>query len=146
MATELSNIKELTIGELARETGCKIQTIRYYEHVGMLTQPLRTSGNQRRYSEAAATALRFIRHARDLGFSQDDVRQFLALSGRQEQPCTEADGIARRHLAEVRRKIAMLKGMERELVRMTTQCDQKTIAECRVIETLGDHGKCRGDH
>ena len=146
MTAEMNNINDLTIGELAHETGCKVQTIRYYEQMGMLPQPYRTSGNQRRYSEAAATTLRFIRHARDLGFSQDDVRQFLALSGRQDAPCIEADGIARRHLTEVRRKIAMLKGMERELVRMTTQCDQKTIAECRVIETLADHGKCRGAH
>lgn len=146
MAIELSDIRELTIGELAHETGCKVQTIRYYEQMGMLPAAPRTSGNQRRYSEAAATTLRFIRHARDLGFSQDDVRQFLALSGRQDAPCIEADSIARRHLIEVRRKIAMLKGMERELVRMTTQCDQKTIAECRVIETLADHGKCRGAH
>ncbi len=146
MATEISNIKELTIGDLAKATGCKIETIRYYEHIGMLTRPPRTAGNQRRYSQEAATALRFIRHARDLGFSQEDVRQFLALSDRKDAPCVEADEIARRNLTQVRRKIAMLKGMERELVRMTTNCDHGTIAECRVIETLGDHGKCHGDH
>lgn len=146
MAIDISNIKYLTIGELAQQTGCKVQTIRYFEQMGMLPEPPRTAGNQRRYSEAAATTLRFIRHARDLGFSQDDVRQFLAMSGRQDASCTEADAIARRHLVEVRRKIALLKGMERELVRMTSDCHQGTIAECRVIETLGDHGKCRGAH
>jgi DNA-binding transcriptional MerR regulator len=146
MATDISDIKYLTIGELAHETGCKAQTIRYFEQMGMLPEPARTAGNQRRYSEAAATTLRFIRHARDLGFSQDDVRQFLAMCGRQDAPCTEADAIARRHLIEVRRKIGLLKGMERELVRMTADCHQGTIAECRVIETLGDHGRCSGAH
>lgn len=146
MATKLNNINELTIGELARETDCKVQTIRYYEQMGMLAAPLRTEGNQRRYPAAAVTQLRFIRHARDLGFSQDDVRQFLSLSGKLDAPCVEADAIARRHLDEVRRKIAMLKGLEKELVRMTCDNHHGTIADCRVIETLGDHANCRADH
>lgn len=146
MATELNEIKDMTIGDLARATDCKVQTIRYYEQMGMLPAPMRTEGNQRRYAPEAVTRLRFIRHARDLGFSQDDVRQFLSLSGRQDAPCQEADAIARRHLEEVRRKIAMLKGLETELTRMTADCHHGTIADCRVIETLGDHSHCRHDH
>lgn len=141
-----NDIRDLTIGELAAETGCKVQTIRYYEENDILPQPPRTAGNQRRYSGAAVATLRFIRHARDLGFSLEDVRQFLAMSGRRDQSCVKADEIARRHLTEVRRKIAMLKGLERELVRMTTECDHTIVAECRVIDTLADHGKCRGRH
>lgn len=146
MAHESHEINELTIGELAKATETKVQTIRYYEQMGMLAAPLRTEGNQRRYPPAAVTQLRFIRHARDLGFSQDDVRQFLSLSGKQDAPCVEADAIARRHLDEVRRKIAMLKGLEKELARMTADCHHGTIADCRVIETLGDHSHCRADH
>lgn len=142
----ISKIRGLTIGDLAAATGCKVQTIRYYEENDLLPEPLRTAGNQRRYSETSVAALRFIRHARDLGFSLNDIRQFLGMSGRQDLPCNKADEIARGHLAEVRRKIAMLKGLERELVRMTTECDHKTLAECRVIETLADHGKCRSRH
>jgi DNA-binding transcriptional MerR regulator len=143
---ESSDINGLTIGALAAETGCKVQTIRYYEDNDILPPPLRTEGNQRRYSAATVTKLRFIRHARDLGFSLDDIRQFLAISGRRDQPCAQADDIARSHLVEVRRKISMLKGLERELVRMTAECGHKTVAECRVIETLADHGKCKGAH
>lgn len=143
---ESGEIRDLTIGELAVEAGCKVQTIRYYEENGILPQPQRTAGNQRRYSGAVVATLRFVRHARDLGFSLNDIRQFLAMSGRQDQPCTKADEIARGHLAEVRRKITMLKGLERELVRMTDECDHKTVAQCCVIETLADHGKCRTRH
>ncbi len=143
---DFKEIRDLTIGELATETGCKVQTIRYYEDNDLLPEPLRTAGNQRRYSAATVATLRFIRHARDLGFSLNDVRQFLAMSGRQDQPCGKADEIARGHVAEVRRKISMLKGLERELVRMTAECAHTTVAACRVIETLADHGKCRGRH
>jgi DNA-binding transcriptional MerR regulator len=143
---ELIEIRDLTIGELAQEAGCKVQTIRYYEENDILPKPVRTAGNQRRYSAAAVATLRFVRHARDLGFSLDDIRQFLAMSRRDNEPCAKADEIARGHLAEVRRKIAMLRGLERELVRMTAECDHKTVAECRVIETLADHGKCSSNH
>lgn len=139
-------IRDLTIGQLAGEAGCKVQTIRYYEENGILPKPIRTMGNQRRYSEKAVSTLRFVRHARDLGFSLDDIRQFIALSDREEESCAKADNIARDHLAEVRRKIAMLKGLERELVRMTSCCEHGTVAECRVIETLADHDKCSGSH
>lgn len=146
MATDINKINELTIGELAKATETKVQTIRYYEQMGMLPTAARTEGNQRRYTPETVTRLRFIRHARDLGFSQDDVRQFLSMSGKLDAPCVEADAIARRHLEEVRRKIAMLKGLEKELVRMTCDSHHGTIADCRVIETLGDHSHCRADH
>lgn len=144
--TNSIKIRDLTIGQLAAEAGCKVQTIRYYEENGILPKPIRTMGNQRRYSDKTVAILRFVRHARDLGFSLDDIRQFIALSDREEESCEKVDHIARDHLAEVRRRISMLKGLERELVRMTTSGKHGTVADCRVIETLADHGKCSGSH
>jgi DNA-binding transcriptional MerR regulator len=135
----------LSIGALADETATNIETIRYYEKLGILAKPSRTAGNQRRYPAAAVARLRFIRHSRELGFSLNAIRKLMDLSGRSNQPCAEADSIARAHLLEVERKIAMLNEMKTELEAMV-DCKRGTVARCRVIETLADHGKCKTHH
>ena len=136
----------LTIGDLARRTGCNIQTIRYYERIGLLAAPPRTEGGQRRYGPAAVQRLGFIRHARDLGFDIAAIRELIALAGEPDRPCADADRIAQAQLVSVKAKIAGLKLLQTELERMLHNCAHGTISDCRVVETLGDHALCNTAH
>lgn len=136
----------LTIGALSRESGCKVATIRYYEHIGLMPEPARSEGNQRLYEPQHLERLTFIRHARELGFPLEDIRDLLRLSGQPQASCAEADAIARRHLSTVRDRIARLRLLEAELERMTELCAVNRVAECRVIGVLSDHGKCTTRH
>ena len=126
----------LSIGELGRRAGTKVETIRYYERIGLLPAPARTEGNYRVYGEAALNRLSFIRRARDLGFSIEQVRDLLALSDRRDQSCATVDELTRAHLAEVERKIADLEALRRELSALLSQCRQGTISTCLIIEAL----------
>ncbi|QRM35259.1 helix-turn-helix domain-containing protein [Microvirga sp. VF16] len=135
----------LTIGELSRRTQVKIPTVRYYEQIGLLPQPARTDGQQRRYQQDEVNRLNFIRHARELGFGVEDIRELLDLSARPNQPCHQADSIARRNLEAVDRRLAQLSALRRELARMVEECQHGRICECRVIEVLADHAQCRHD-
>ncbi len=136
-----------SIGEVAKTTGVKVPTIRYYESIGLLSDPGRTSGNQRRYGHAEIDRLTFIRHARDLGFPLDAVRQLIRLSRHPEQSCADADRIAVGQLQAVRARIARLRRLESELERIAGCCSSGTaIGDCRVIEALSDHGKCASEH
>ena len=136
----------LPIGALAERTGTKVQTIRYYEQVGLLAEPVRSSGRQRLYQESDVARLAFIRHSRELGFSLDAIRQLLDLSDRPEQSCAQADSIASRQLKAVRDKIGRLRSLETELQRMVAECGHGCVAECRVIEVLADHDHCLTEH
>lgn len=136
----------ITIGELSRETGVKVPTIRYYEEIGLLPEAERSSGNRRLYGPRLRERLRFIRHARDLGFPLDAIRDLLGLSDRTDQPCGDVDAIAREQLGAVRARIVRLRALERELARMVDCGAHGTIADCRVIEVLGNHALCTADH
>ncbi len=133
---------ELSIGGLARETGCKVQTIRYYEQIGLMPEPARTAGNQRRYGWRHVQRLAFIRHGRELGFALDAIRTLMQLSDIPDQPCEQVDVIARDQLQQVDRRIASLRALKTELERMIRQCGGGRIAECRIIEVLSDHSLC----
>lgn len=126
----------LTIGELGRRTDTKPETIRYYEHVGLLPAPARTAGNYRAYDTVHLKRLTFIRRSRDLGFSIDQIRALLDLADQSERSCEAVDIIAKQHRAEVDRKIADLRALRRELNSMIDQCHHGTVAECRIIESL----------
>jgi DNA-binding transcriptional MerR regulator len=134
-----------TIGRLADQTGSKVQTVRYYEQIGLLRQPARSSGNQRLYSREDIHRLHFIRHARSLGFPLDAVRDLLKLADDPKQSCKAADQIARAQLAQVERRIRQLQALKGELEHMVEECKQGKIGECRLIEVLSDHSQCR-DH
>ncbi|MGH8288900.1 MAG: MerR family transcriptional regulator [Steroidobacteraceae bacterium] len=136
----------IPIGKLARTVGCKVQTIRYYEQIGLLPPPTRTAGAQRRYGELHRQKLAFVRHARELGFSLTDVRELLALADEVNSDCGQADRIARRQLEAVRRRITMLESLRTELERMLGHGHGNRIRDCRVIATLADHGLCMGEH
>jgi DNA-binding transcriptional MerR regulator len=136
-----------SIGDLARETGVKVPTIRYYEDRGLLAPPRRSAGNQRRYDAAALDRLGFIRHARDLGFSLGAIAQLIALQDRPDRTCEAATRIARDQLAAVRRKIRRLRALEAELDRITCGCTgDGPSRECYVLASLADHAMCEHDH
>lgn len=134
-----------SIGQLSKQTGVKIPTIRYYEQMGLIDAPERSEGNQRRYNKDGLSRLLFIRHSRELGFSVEDIRGLLELSQHPEKPCLDAHNIAVRHLENVQARIAKLKRLERELKRISL-CDAGNVADCAVIETLADHGVCETEH
>ena len=137
--------KDLTIGALSKETGVKVPTIRFYEEIGLLPAPPRTASNRRTYERRHVDRLRFIRHARDLGFEIDDIRALLAMTDEPQASCDAADSIARRHLGAIRRRIRQLAALEQELGRMIDECGHGRVCDCRVIEVLADHGQCEHD-
>ena len=126
----------MKIGELALVAQCTVETVRYYEKIGLLPKPPRTRGNYRDYGEAELGRLSFVRRARDLGFSLDQVRALLKLSDDRSHDCAGIDRIAEAHLLEVDRKLADLKALRRELKAVIDSCDGGTIAECRIVEAL----------
>lgn len=136
----------LTIGDLSRGTGVKVATIRYYEQMGLLPEAGRSRGNQRRYETADRNRLAFIKHARDLGFTIEAIRELLELSAHPEKPCSDADKIAARQLDAVRSKIAQLQRLERELGRISTCCHGEHVRDCYVIQSLANHDLCQTEH
>ena len=132
------------IGDLARLTGTKVETIRYYERIGILPEPARTSGNYRAYGESHLGRLSFIRRSRILGFSIEQVRELLSLADQRDRSCEAVDAIAREHLAEIDRKLADLSALRRELNSILGQCRSGTVAECRIIEALSPPGAAAG--
>jgi DNA-binding transcriptional MerR regulator len=137
---------DLSIGELSRQVAVKVPTIRYYEQIGLLPVPPRTEGRQRRYGAQAVSRLRFIRHARDLGFEVEAIRELLSLSAMPEQPCEPADRIVLRHLESVERRIEQLSLLRAELRHMLDDCTHGQVRECRIIQVLADHEQCRHEH
>lgn len=139
-------MSDLSIGVLSRQSGVKIPTIRYYESIGLIPDPPRSPGGQRRYGDPHLERLRFIRHGRELGFSLDDLRALQQLADRPDQSCEEADAIARRQLAEVDRRLAGLQALKADLELMVETCAHGVVGECRVIATLSDHALCAHEH
>lgn len=136
----------LAIGELARATGTAVETVRYYEKIGILPKPARTAGNYRSYGRAEVARLSFIRRARDLGFGLDQVRTLLSLADDHSRPCGEVDDLAQKHLSEVDRKIADLVALRQELSSLVSQCRLGTVAECRILEALGPQSEFTTTH
>ncbi len=137
---------DFSIGALAREAEVKVPTIRYYEQIGLLAAPPRTEGGQRRYDAETADRLKFIRHARDLGFEIEAIRELLELTGAPERSCAAVDAIARRHLEDIEARMRRLAALRDELRRMVVECGHGRVSECRVLHTLADHRLCAHDH
>lgn len=132
------------IGELSRTTGVNIETIRYYEKVGMLPSPPRTGGGRRVYGWQHRRTLAFIRRGRELGFTLDEIRALLDLGGRTDAPCAEVRDIAAKHLRDIRDKIADLKKLDRLLASTIDRCDAGHSLACPVLEILGSEAKAPG--
>ncbi len=133
---DISDAPQLPIGALAKQTGCKVETIRYYEHIGVLPPPARNSGGQRRYTINQLKRLNFVRRARALGFTLNEVRDLLRLVDGADYTCAEVEALTLAHLDDVHRKIADLRKLERVLKDMAAQCDGGTVPDCPVIEAL----------
>jgi DNA-binding transcriptional MerR regulator len=139
-------VQDYSIGELSAETGVKVPTIRYYEGIGLIDAPPRTEGNQRRYGDAALERLRFIAHARAMGFPMDSLKSMLRITGHRDAPCADLDELVRDRLAEVDERIARLTELRGELSGMLESHRHGTVGECRVVEVLSDHDNCGCEH
>jgi MerR family mercuric resistance operon transcriptional regulator len=126
----------IAIGALSKHTTTNIETIRYYERIGLLPAPARSSGGYRQYGTAHLKRLSFIRRARTLGFSIGEVRTLLRLADERKRPCAEVRGVAEAHLKDVRAKILDLKRMERVLKATVARCAEGRRSDCAVIEAL----------
>lgn len=128
-------MSDITIGRLSESTGVKIETIRYYEKIGIMPNPPRTSGGQRAYGSAHRARLRFIKRSRDLGFSLDAVRSLLGLTDA-PPTCGEVHAITTEHLNDVRNKIRDLKRLEKTLGAIAAECAGGDTPDCPIIGAL----------
>lgn len=135
--------ERITIGGLSRRTGVNIETIRYYEKIKLLPPPPRTESGRRMYGEIEARTLAFIRRARELGFTLDEIRTLLHLVNR-GYSCGEVQELTKRHLIAVNQKIADLRRIQRTLSKTAEQCVGGEVPECPIIEVLsGEKMKAR---
>ncbi|MDX2275588.1 MAG: helix-turn-helix domain-containing protein [Hyphomonadaceae bacterium] len=124
-----------TIGRLSAETGVHIETIRYYERIGLMPKPMRSRAGRRLYGAPARNRLGFVRRARELGFSIAEIRALLALSESKGR-CADVHALTMQHLREVRDKIADLKKLERTLAGAAAGCARTPRPDCPIIEAL----------
>ncbi|MDT0576430.1 helix-turn-helix domain-containing protein [Croceicoccus sp. F390] len=126
----------MRIGELAKATGTKAETIRYYEREGILPAADRTDNNYRDYSQDHLAALTFVRRARELGFSMAQVSELLDLADNEDKPCGDVDHLVRKQLGEIDRKIDDLTSLRDELGHLLRSCQADRIGDCRIVESL----------
>ncbi|MXP64521.1 MerR family transcriptional regulator [Roseomonas sp. M0104] len=133
------------IGELARRTGVKATTIRWYEQEGLLPPPTRSEGGHRLYTDDHLQRLGFIRHARELGFAMPAIRRLLGLAGRPREDCATAHALAKAQIAEIDSRLRRLEALRAELAGMAEACAGGAAQDCRILETLADfeHGHCQ---
>ena len=126
----------ISIGRLAKQSGVNIETIRYYERIGILPEPTRSEGGYRLYRPDDAERLRFVRRARDLGLSLDDVRRLLSLADQESSSCRKVLDLAAHHLTDIRARIDDLKRMEQVLSRLVQACAKGELPKCPLLEAL----------
>jgi Cu(I)-responsive transcriptional regulator len=126
----------MKIGEIAKQTGLKVETVRFYEAEGLIDPPTRSGGNYRLYGRSHLDRLSFIKRSRDLGFTLDQVRDLLRLSDNPRESCDEVDAIAAEHIAVIDRKLADLNALRSEIVTWGGSCNASSIAECKVMDAL----------
>ena len=128
--------KEITRGVLAKRTGCNIETIRYYEKIGLIPEPPRSAGGYRQYNDKHESRLRFVMRGRELGFTIEDLTSLLDLVDRRAVSCGEVEKLAKSHLRSVREKISDLRRMERTLSDTICSCSGQDVPECPLIDRL----------
>ncbi|MEQ8249572.1 MAG: helix-turn-helix domain-containing protein [Alphaproteobacteria bacterium] len=136
MTTVKTSGAPLTRGQLARRTSCNIETIRYYEKIGLLPEPRRSSGGHRLYDDPAAARLTFVLRSRELGFSLDQVRELLLLADRENDSCEQVKAITLNHVVDIRKRIVDLRKMERVLKELAGRCDAGVVPECPIVHSL----------
>lgn len=130
------NHNALNIGQLASAAETPAATIRYYEKIGLLSSPVRSAGNYRRYGDGDVARLTFVRRARELGFTIEQVRNLLDLSGQREMDCDTVMQLTRQHLAEIEQKIADLAVLKQHLTGLLSSCPGGKVADCGIIDAL----------
>lgn len=131
----------MQIGEVSRRTGVNIETIRYYERIGVMPKPLRTEGGHRAYDADELKRLAFIKRGRELGFSLGEIRALLGLVDTGAYTCSEVHDMTTKHLATVRKKVADLRAMERVLKDMAAECSRGDVPDCPIVDSLFNMGK-----
>lgn len=131
---------ELTIGSLAKRADCRVETIRFYERAGLMPAPPRSPGGHRLYGRQHMKRMTFIRRARKLGFTLNEVRRLLGLADSGDFTCTEVKAETLRHRADVRRKIAELKRLDAALDAIAIRCDGGTGKDCAIFDALFETG------
>lgn len=126
----------MLIGKLAKATDTKVNTIRFYEGIGLMPVPARTESGQRVYQNGDVRRLAFIRHARALGFPTDEVRSLLTLREAPENECSIAADIAAHHLADIEKRISQLSRLRNELTDILESCSGGSISDCSVINGI----------
>ena len=126
----------MQIGEAAAASGCHIETIRYYERVGLLPRPARTAGGYRTYRPEEVDRLRFITRGRALGFSLEEIRSLLALADDPALSCRDVDQLARHHLADIQQRVRELRRIARELERTIASCAGGKRGQCAILGAL----------
>ena len=127
---------ELAIGGLSRRTGCNIETIRYYERIKLMPEPMRTAGGHRLYREDDLKQLTFIRRSRELGFTLEEVRSLLRLVDSGSYTCAEVKAITLDHLGDIRRKVSDLRKLAKVLQDTAELCDGGVSNDCPIVDTL----------
>lgn len=128
----------LTRGELAARTGCNIETIRYYEQIGLLPPPPRSEGGHRLYGQDLLKRLNFVRRSRDLGFTLEEIRELLCLVDGSRYTCAQVEVLTLDHVREIRRKISDLRKLKNVLETMASRCSGSKVPECPIIDALFD--------
>lgn len=134
------SIDRVTIGRLSKRTGCNIETIRYYERIGLLPKPPRTEGGHRLYINDHIKRLTFVRRSRELGFTLDEVRELLNLVDGGDYTCGEVLTLTAQHLNEVRQKIKDLRRLEKTLKTIVADCQGGEVPECPIVDALFGEG------
>ena len=137
----MPNVLRLTRGKVSKLTGCNLETIRYYEQIGLLPPPRRSEAGHRLYDERLLRRLNFIRRCRELGFSLKEVRGLLRLVDRGTDTCAEVKEMTEAHLRSVRTKIADLRVLEKTLKEMVAKCVGNKVPECPIIDVLSLEGR-----
>ncbi len=132
----ITKARGYAIGQMSRKTGVNIETIRYYERIGILPKPDRTAGGNRQYNEDQLKRLHFIRRSRGLGFSLDEIRGLFEMVDRKDFTCGEVHDLTVDHLASVRNKISNLKKLENALSAMVSECSRGDVPDCPILDTL----------
>jgi len=136
----------MNIGEAARESGVTAKMIRYYESIDLLAPRGRTDAGYRVYGAPEIHTLRFIRQARHLGFSLDDIRKLLALWQDRTRPSAEVKAIALHHVADLERRIAQLSEMRDTLTHLADHCHGDTRPDCPILDGLASDADCATSH
>ena len=133
----ITNARGVTIGQLAKLTGVNLETVRYYERIGLMVAPDRNASGHRLYDQRALRQLTFVRRSRELGFSVADIRELIRLATPDTDSCAEVQKVAAAHLAGVRTKLADLARLEVILNSTIAQCNESVAPACPVLDMLG---------